>query len=87
VNHAYIIDAACTPRGIGKPDAGSLSHLHPQHLGATVLKALAMRNTVEPKQTDDVIFFTNVQRASRAAISVVCPRCWLITNPKRAALI
>ena len=41
---AFIIDAVRTPRGIGKQGKGALSHLHPQHLGATVLKALVDRN-------------------------------------------
>ena len=31
---AYIIDAVRTPRGVGKPGKGALSHLHPQHLAA-----------------------------------------------------
>ncbi|MEM9178505.1 MAG: hypothetical protein AAGA89_02280, partial [Pseudomonadota bacterium] len=34
---AYIVDACRTPRGIGKQGKGALAHLHPQHLGATVL--------------------------------------------------
>ena len=38
---AYIIDAVRTPRGIGKVGKGSLAHLHPQHLSATVLKAMS----------------------------------------------
>ena len=46
---ALIIDACRTPRGIGKVDKGALAHLHPQHLGATVLKALAERNHLETK--------------------------------------
>ena len=37
---AYIVDAVRTPRGGGKLGKGALTHLHPQHLGATVLKAL-----------------------------------------------
>ena len=37
---AYIIDAVRTPRGVGKPGKGALSHLHPQHLAATVLGAI-----------------------------------------------
>ena len=41
---ALIIDACRTPRGIGKVDKGALAHLHPQHLGATVLKAIAERH-------------------------------------------
>ena len=35
---AFIIDACRTPRGIGKQGKGALSHLHPQHLGSTVLR-------------------------------------------------
>ena len=34
---AFLVDAVRTPRGIGKPGKGALSHLHPQHLAATVL--------------------------------------------------
>ena len=41
---ALIIDAVRTPRGIGKVGKGALADHHPQHLGATVLKALAERN-------------------------------------------
>mgnify|MGYP006976399767 CR=1 FL=1 len=36
---AYIIDAVRTPRGVGKPGKGALSHLHPQHLAATAVLA------------------------------------------------
>lgn len=36
---ALIIDACRTPRGIGKQGKGALAHLHPQHLGRTVLEA------------------------------------------------
>ena len=43
MTEAYIIDAVRTPRGVGKPGKGALSHLHPQHLAATVLKALKER--------------------------------------------
>ena len=38
---ALIIDACRTPRGIGKVGKGALADFHPQHLAATVLKALA----------------------------------------------
>ena len=41
MTEAWIIDACRTPRGIGKYDKGALSKIHPQQLGATVLKALA----------------------------------------------
>ena len=41
---AFIIDAVRTPRSIGKLGKGALSHMHPQHVAATVLKALKDRN-------------------------------------------
>jgi acetyl-CoA acetyltransferase len=44
---AYIIDAVRTPRGIGKVGKGALAHMHPQHLAATVLSALAERNKLD----------------------------------------
>ncbi|WIW89532.1 acetyl-CoA C-acetyltransferase [Sphingobium sp. V4] len=59
---ALIIDAVRTPRGIGKPGKGALSHLHPQVLGATVLKELVARNPVDPAKIDDVIFGTAIQK-------------------------
>ena len=58
---ALIIDACRTPRGIGKPGKGALSHLHPQHLGATVLKAIAERNHLDTAEVDDVIWGTGTQ--------------------------
>ena len=64
---AYIIDTVRTPRGIGKPGKGALSHLHPQHLGATVLKALAERNDLETSQVDDVIFATSTQKGKQGS--------------------
>lgn len=54
MTEAYIIDAVRTPRGIGKP-TGALARLHPQHLGATVLRALAERNNLKTSEVDDVI--------------------------------
>lgn len=62
---AYIIDAVRTPRGIGKPGKGALSHFHPQHLGATVLKALAERNDLETSEVDDVIISTSSQKGKQ----------------------
>ena len=41
---ALIIDACRTPRGIGKHGKGALTHIHPQVLGASVLKAIVERN-------------------------------------------
>jgi acetyl-CoA C-acetyltransferase len=58
---ALIIDACRTPRGIGKVGKGALAHLHPQHLGATVLKAIAARNNLETQEVDDVIWGTSTQ--------------------------
>ena len=53
---AYIIDAVRTPRGIGKPGKGALSSMHPEHLAATVLKALSERNNLNTADVDDVIW-------------------------------
>jgi acetyl-CoA C-acetyltransferase len=59
---ALIIDAVRTPRGIGKYGKGALTHIHPQRLGATVLKALAERNNLNTAEVDDVIWGTSSQR-------------------------
>ena len=58
---AWIIDACRTPRGIGKQGKGALAHLHPQHLAATVLEALAERNGFDTADVDDVIWGTSSQ--------------------------
>ncbi len=58
---ALIIDACRTPRGVGKPGKGALSHLHPQHLGATVLRALAERNDFDTAEVDDIVWGTSAQ--------------------------
>jgi acetyl-CoA C-acetyltransferase len=52
---AWIIDAARTPRGIGRADKGALSSVHPQRILSTVLKALAERNSLETDDIDEVI--------------------------------
>jgi acetyl-CoA C-acetyltransferase len=65
MSEAYIIDAVRTPRGIGKPGKGALSHLHPQHLGATVLRALKERNNIDTKDVEDVIFSTSTQKGKQ----------------------
>jgi acetyl-CoA C-acetyltransferase len=62
---AYIIDAVRTPRGIGKPGKGALSHLHPQHLAATVLKALKERNNINTAEVDDIIWSTSTQKGKQ----------------------
>lgn len=58
---ALIIDAVRTPRGIGKPGKGALSDIHPQQLGATVLRALAERNKLNTGDVDDIIWGTSAQ--------------------------
>ncbi|MEX6725406.1 acetyl-CoA C-acetyltransferase [Parapedomonas caeni] len=64
---AYIIDAVRTPRGIGKVGKGSLAHLHPQVLGATVLRALAERNRLETGEVGDIVWGTAVQRGKQGS--------------------
>jgi acetyl-CoA C-acetyltransferase len=62
---AYIIDAVRTPRGIGKPGKGALSHLHPQHLAATVLKAIKERNNLDTATVDDIVWSTSTQKGKQ----------------------
>lgn len=62
MSEAFIIDAVRTPRGIGKPGKGALSHIHPQHLAATVLRALQVRNNIDTADVDDVIWGTSAQK-------------------------
>jgi acetyl-CoA C-acetyltransferase len=62
---ALIIDACRTPRGIGKVGKGALADHHPQHLGATVLKALAERNGLNTAEVDDIIWGTSSQRGKQ----------------------
>jgi len=61
MTEAWIIDACRTPRGIGKHGKGALSDIHPQQLGATVLKAIAERNNVNTAEVDDVIWGCGTQ--------------------------
>ncbi|HET9628812.1 MAG TPA: acetyl-CoA C-acetyltransferase [Novosphingobium sp.] len=61
MGEAYIIDAVRTPRGLGKVGKGKLAHMHPQHLAATVLKAIAERNRLKTDEVDDVIWSVNMQ--------------------------
>jgi acetyl-CoA C-acetyltransferase len=63
---AFIIDAVRTPRGIGKPGKGALAHLHPQHLSATVLRALKARNGLDTSTIDDLVWSTSVQKGKQA---------------------
>ena len=62
---AYIIDTVRTPRGIGKVGKGSLADMHPQHLAAAVLKAIAARNDLITADVDDIIWSTSTQRGKQ----------------------
>jgi acetyl-CoA C-acetyltransferase len=66
MSDAWIIDTCRTPRGIGKKGKGALAEQHPQHLGATVLKAIAERNKLNTADVDDVIFGTSSQRGRQS---------------------
>src|SRR5271163_3127859 len=61
MSEAWIIDACRTPRGIGKAGKGALSEIHPQQLGATVLRALAERTGIDTADVDDIIWGTSAQ--------------------------
>ncbi len=63
---ALIIDACRTPRGIGKAGKGALADMHPQHLGAAVLKALAERTGIDTGDVDDIIWGTSSQRGAQS---------------------
>lgn len=63
---ALIIDAVRTPRGIGKVGKGSLADIHPQQVGAAVLKALAERNDLNTAEVDDIIWGTSSQTGPAA---------------------
>ena len=65
MTEAYIVDAVRTPRGIGKPGKGALASLHPQHLAATVLKALQQRNAIDTAEVDDIIWGTSAQKGKQ----------------------
>lgn len=66
MKEALIIDACRTPRGIGKLGKGALADLHPQHLGAAVLRALAERNPIDTAEVDDIIWGTSAQVATQS---------------------
>jgi acetyl-CoA C-acetyltransferase len=65
MTEAWIIDACRSPRGIGKAGKGALSDMHPQHLGAEVLRALAQRNNIKTAEIDDIIWGTSAQRGTQ----------------------
>ncbi|MBO6656839.1 MAG: acetyl-CoA C-acetyltransferase [Pseudomonadales bacterium] len=52
---AYIIDAARTPRGIGKQGKGALTEFHPGRLLAKVFEQIGERNHLKTENIDDVV--------------------------------
>jgi len=67
MSEAWIIDAARTPRGIGKQGKGALWEVHPQKLLSTVLSALAERNSLNTEEVDDVIISCSSQFMKQGA--------------------
>lgn len=53
---AVIVAAVRTPVGIGKPEKGELSGMHPVDLSAHVLRGLVDRAGIDPAQIDDVMW-------------------------------
>jgi acetyl-CoA acyltransferase len=56
MNDAVIVEAVRTPVGIGKPEKGALSGVHPVDLSAHVIDALVTRSGVDPQHINDVIW-------------------------------
>ena len=86
---ALIIDACRTPRGVGKAGKGALAGIHPQQLGATVLRALAERNGIEHRRgRRHRLGLQRAGRQRRAAISAACRRSTPATTcaPARVTL-
>src|SRR3981189_1763993 len=63
---ALIIDACRTRRGSGRAGKGALSGIHPQQLGATVLRALADRTGIDTADVDDIIWGASSQRGQQS---------------------
>jgi len=58
---AYIIDAARSPRGIGKVGKGALAEFHPSRLLAKVFEGIAERNDLQTQDIDDVVVGCSTQ--------------------------
>ncbi len=58
---AYIIDACRSPRGVGKPGKGALSHIHPQRLLAQVFEGIEARNGLNTADIDDCVVACSAQ--------------------------
>ncbi len=57
----YIIDAARTPRGIGKAGKGALSHFHSGRLLAKVFESIEARNDLRTEDIDDIVIGCSTQ--------------------------
>ncbi len=53
---AVIVGAVRSPVGVGKPEKGALSGIHPVDLSALVLQGLIERTGIDPALVDDVIW-------------------------------
>jgi acetyl-CoA acyltransferase len=53
---AVIVSAVRTPIGIGKPEKGALSGVHPVDLSALVMRTVTERAGVDPALVDDVVW-------------------------------
>ena len=78
MTEAWIIDACRTPRGVGKAGKGALWEVHPQQLGATVLKAIAERNKIDTKDIGDVIHINDIPLPAGARPTIA--RNFVIAN-------
>ncbi len=64
MNEVWIIDAARSPRGLGKAE-GAIAGIHPQRLFAQVLAALVERTGIDPADVEDVIVGVNTQQGKQ----------------------
>ena len=55
MQEVWIIDAARSPRGLGRPDKGSLAQVHPQRLLSQILTAIAERSQLDRDDIEHVI--------------------------------
>ncbi|CAB4964605.1 MAG: acetyl-CoA C-acyltransferase [Actinobacteria bacterium] len=53
---AVIVGAVRSPVGVGKPEKGALSGIHPIDLSALVLQGLVARTGIDPAVVDDVLW-------------------------------
>jgi acetyl-CoA C-acetyltransferase len=86
MSDAYIVDACRTPRGIGKKGRGALADLHPQDLGATVLRAIRDRNALDTSRVDDIIWSTSQQRGKQGGCLGRLSALWAGYDVKASAL-